>query len=113
MAFNIETVLTKMDGKIDLISQAMDNTKDDLRVVRERLHDLSNEVQKLIALNLPGTLTDMRSDITKIDQRVVILEHDFHARRGAVNAAKLLYGLGGTTIGAGVVAAIAKIAGAM
>lgn len=102
--FNIEAVLTEMSGKINLIAQSVETNKEDMRSVRQRVHDLSNDVQRLLALNLQGTIDGLKNDQKDIEMRVVVLERDLHERRGAVNMAKVVYGIGGTTIGAAAVA---------
>lgn len=108
---SVEVLLTRLDGKIDLIQQAVQSSKEDMLEVRRRLHDLSGEMQKIIALNVPGKLEQHTVDIEKLGARTLLLETDLNMRRGAITLARLLWGLGGAGLVGGVVAVVRIIGG--
>jgi len=92
---SIGIALARIEGKLDLIQQAQDTTNKNVQGVRERVHQVSNEVQKLMALNLPET----KDKVKDVEARVLVLEKESERRTGALGLAKILYGGFGAIVG--------------
>ncbi len=107
---NIEVLLTRMEGKIDLVNQSLDSTKRDIEIVRDRMHEVSNEVQMLKGLNIPVMLATHTQEIKDVESAVKILEQDRDRRTGALGMAKFMYG-GAGVIGTIGIAVVAKLIG--
>lgn len=94
---NIEVILVRMEGKIDRFGDRMTRFEQDVHDVRQRLHSQANEVQIIMATNIPAFKQSQETCNAKVDERIKTLETEMQQRKGALNAIKILYGVGGVT----------------
>lgn len=94
-ATSIEVILVRMEGKIDRFGDRMTRFETDVHDVRTRHHQLANEQQIIAAMNIPAFKAAQESLNAKYDERVKTLETEMQQRKGALNAIKILYGVGG------------------
>lgn len=100
-----EVILVRLEGKIDRIGDRMDRYERDQSAIRQRIHDLANEVQPIVMLDIPGRIRVADAERAKQDARLSALEVIEHQRKGAAKLAAALWafaGISGTAIIIGV-----------
>jgi hypothetical protein len=80
-----------LDGKFNLLSQAQKASAEDLIRVRSTLHDLSNQVQVLVSLNIPSKFETFTENFKKHDTQIEGLIRDGIARKSSLATARLLF----------------------
>jgi len=108
--FNIEAALVRLEGKIDLIAKDNARQGEDIKTIRQRIHEHASLLQTLTALDIPKKLEELKSLIATLDKRIETLESDYDQRKGAANLARALYALI-SLLGIGGVVAIVKMIG--
>lgn len=103
---NIEVSLARMEGKIDLLRQADDNMKEDLKLLRNNVHDFANYIHLLQQLNLPDRLNVIDSRLQRHSERLDRHDQESYQRKGAMNTLKVLWAGVGAAFAAGLGAAI-------
>ena len=93
---NINELRIWLEGKFKLVEQAQSISSEDLRNVRGRVHDLSNEVAKIVALDLSSKFEALKDH----DEKLETLRNEASTAKGAIQAIKAAYGIGGTLLGA-------------
>ena len=94
-----------IEGQFALVAQAQTTTAEDVRQVRSRVHDLGNDLAKLLALDIDGKFKRLEDTVHKHDTDLVKFTKESDQRRGMVTALKSMYVVGGAA--AGVFATIA------
>jgi hypothetical protein len=102
---NIEVILVRMEGKIDRFGDRLDRFEADTMGIRGRLHDISNILQPLVALNISTFISDQKTNNASVDERIKTLEHELQQRNGARALARGLW----VVVGAVGVSGIAAI----
>ncbi len=105
-----EVILVRLEGKIDRIGDRMDRYERDQSAIRQRIHDLANEVQPIVMLDLPGRIRVADAERAKQDARLSALEVIEHQRKGAAKLAAGLWAFVGVS-GAAVIVAVLKLLG--
>jgi flagellar biosynthesis chaperone FliJ len=105
---NIEASLVRLEGKIDRVIDNQTHQAEEVKIVRERLHEHANILTTFTALNIPEKLTAARERLDQHQADITALRSDFDQRRGALNVMKALWAMIGL-IGAGGIAAIVKL----
>jgi len=105
---NIEASLVRLEGKIDRVIDNQTRQAEDVKVVRERLHEHANALTALTTLNIPEKLATLFEEVKALDHRVGVCEVDMQQRQGAVTVVKALWALV-CLVGAGGVLAIIKM----
>lgn len=105
-AENIGELQIWIEGQFGLITQAQKRCEDDLKGVRERLHDFGGELMKLAALDIEGKFRILTEQDEKHTKDIKALQDAALERKGAWNALKIIY----TTTGAAAGAALTMIA---
>lgn len=99
----------RLEGKLDRVIDNQTRQADDIKLVRERLHDHANHITALTTLNIPEKLTAMRERLDGHDLRLAACETERTTekaqRQGAVATMKVVWAIIGF-IGAGGVAAV-------
>lgn len=88
-----------IEGKFELVSQAQATMGEDVRQVRTRVHDLGNEVAKLLALDIEGKFRRLEEADTRHETNITTLTKEAAERRGAISMAKIFYTIGGAVGG--------------
>ncbi len=101
---NIEAAFVRLEGKIDRIVDKMDHANEETIRLRDRVHQLSNDVTPLVMAGIPEKLTGH-------ENRIAGLESDREQRKGAMGVMKALWAMIGF-VGAGGIVAIVKLLGA-
>lgn len=96
-----------MIGQFDLVYQAQSTQHEDMKAVRQRVHDLAGDVAKIVALDLPAKFLEVKENDTKLEK----LRTEAAERKGAIAALKATYAVGGALVGivASVVFELAKV----
>lgn len=98
---NVELILVRMEGKIDRMGDRMGRYEQDVTGVRQRLHDLANDITPLVMLDLPGRIRVTDTWRAEHEQRLKALENTEQQRKGAAALAKILWAiLGGIIVAA-------------
>lgn len=105
---NIEASLVRLEGKIDRVIDNQTRQAEDVKVVRDRLHDHANILTSLTTLNIGEKLTTLRERIDLHDNRLNLCESDMDQRKGALNVVRALWAVV-CLVGAGGVIAIVKL----
>ena len=107
---NLEIILVRMEGKIDRLGDRMNIFERDHNSLRQRVHDMANELQLIVGLGLPDRIRT--ADVTKADTnaRLLALENIEQQRKGAAKFASILYTVLGAA-GTGTVAVLLRIMG--
>lgn len=98
---NVEAALVRLEGKLDRVIDGMARQTDDMRLVRDRLHDHANQLTAITTLNLPEKLAAIHDELKDHDHRLGACENDIQQRKGAAVLARALwavvclFGLGG------------------
>lgn len=93
---NISELQIWIEGQFALIAQSQNTTAEDVRAVRSRVHDLSNDVQRLLALDIEGKLHQLERADKGHDENIRNLTDDLSQRRGAMSVVRAIYiGVGG------------------
>lgn len=100
---NIEASFARMEGKIDRLVDKLDRASEETLRIRDRVHEIANEITPLVVLGIPGKLTDFGA-------RISSLEADRERRTGAMVVVKGLWAAIGF-IGAGGVFGLIKLLG--
>lgn len=87
-------------GQFDLVRQAQTTSGEDLRNVRKSVHDLSNTVAGLTALDIPGKLEKYANEIKEQDAAIRKLAEDGILNKSAIASVKAIYGISGILLGA-------------
>jgi hypothetical protein len=82
----LRIMMTRVEGKIDLVNQAQIRSSEDIKDVRLRVHDLANDVSKLSALNIEERLS-------KVEVEAEFSKSDREQRKGAMAMAKAVWTL--------------------
>lgn len=106
---NIEAALVRLEGKLDRVIDNQTRQADDMKVIRERVHEHANMITGLTVLNIPEKLADLREAKEDHARRLDACESDRDQRKGAMTVMRALWALIGF-MGAGGVFAIAKLA---
>jgi archaellum component FlaC len=85
-----------IEGKFELVNQQNVQFGDDIRTIRTRLHDLSNDVAKLNAIDFLG----LNKRIEEHDSELEGFTKEAAERKGAIAALKATYAIGGAIVGA-------------
>lgn len=88
-----------IEGKFALIQQAQTTAHSDLTNVRSRLHDLSNEIAKVTALNIPEKLQRLQDADKEHQTNIDRFIKESAERKGIMSALKGLYVVLGGLIG--------------
>jgi hypothetical protein len=88
---NIGELQIWIEGQFALVRQTQNTTSEDIKAVRNRVHDLSNEVQKLLALDLEGKMRKLEETDDLRAQQISKLTAEQSERRGALAVLKALY----------------------
>lgn len=105
---NIEASLVRLEGKIDRVIDNQTRQAEDVKVVRERLHEHANILTQLTTLNIGEKLTSLRERLDGHDLRLNDCESDRDQRKGALGVVRALWAVV-VLIGAGGIAAIVKL----
>lgn len=107
---NLEIILVRMEGKIDRLGDRMNIFERDQNSLRQRVHDMANELQLIVGLGLPDRIRT--ADVTKAytNARLLALENIEQQRKGAAKFASILYTVLGAA-GTGTVAVLLRIMG--
>lgn len=105
---NIEVMLARMEGKIDRVNDRMERYERDQTGIRARVHDVANEVQILLSLNLPAHIAANNKTEADHDARITALENLEQQRKGAQSTIKVLWAIMGA-ITAGGAATILRV----
>ena len=108
--FNIEAAFARMEGKIDGIAKDNSRQGEDIKLIRQRIHEHANLLQSLSSLDIPKKLEELKTLISTLDTRIEKLESDYDQRKGAANLARALYALI-SLLGLGGIVAIVKMIG--
>lgn len=88
-----------IEGKFALVAQAQGTMAEDVRQVRSRVHDLSNEVAALLALGLDEKVKRLEEADAAHAKQLTAMNNEAHERRGAIAAVKIAYIVVGAAIG--------------
>jgi len=89
----------RLEGKIDRIVDKMDHQNEETMRVRDRVHEMANDLTPLVMLNIPDKIADFQGRITS-------LESDREQRKGAMIVVRGLWALAGFICGGGVIGII-------
>jgi len=92
---SIELFLTRIEGKLDRYGDRMTRFESDMKGMQDSLHRHGNELQIISALDLRNRITTADTRNASTDARITTLENAEQQRKGAMNAIKILYGIGG------------------
>lgn len=102
----VVTTLTELqiwiEGKFNLLVQSQSTTAEDVRQVRSRVHDLGNDISRLLALDIEGKLQKLEDADKQHESSIERFSKEAAERRGAVAALKVVYMVTGGVIGAAV-----------
>ncbi len=101
---NIEAAFVRLEGKIDRLVDKMDHIVDENIRLRDRVHDLANDVAPLVMFDIP-------LKITGHETRIAALEADREQRKGAMLVMKGLWALVGFICGGSIIAAVQYLGG--
>ena len=77
-----------LHGEFELVRQSQQTDRDELRKVRETVHNLSNQVSPLIMADIPNRISKQGVEIAELREERI-------ARKSAINTVKFIYtGLG-------------------
>jgi hypothetical protein len=105
---NIEAVLVRFEGKLDRMIDSQNRHAEDMKLVRERLHDHANILTSLTTLNIQEKLAAIAADLKEHEHRIGLCEVDMQQRQGAAMVVKALWALV-CLVGAGGIAALVKL----
>lgn len=105
---SMEIILVRMEGKIDRMGDRMTRYEQDVTGIRQRLHDLSNEITPIVMLDLNARIRIADAHNASVDVRITALENIEQQRKGAAMAVKAVWALL-TALGIGGAAAIVKL----
>lgn len=105
---SIEVMLTRMEGKIDRMNDRMERHEKDYALLRQRVHDLANEISPVVMLNVPNVIRDAERVKAEYDARISALESVEHQRKGAATVIRILCAVAGA-VGVGGVAAVLRL----
>lgn len=100
-AENIGELQIWIDGKFELLNANQHTTQEEVRGLRTKVHDLSNEVAKLNAIDIEGKLKALENADQRHDLAIQNYDRQLAERRGAVAMLKIIYTTGGAAAGAG------------
>ena len=100
-AENLGELQIWMEGQFSLVQQAQVTTAEDVRQIRSRVHDLGNEIAKLLALDIEGKFKQLELNDAKHDTAIQQFGKEAAERRGAIQVLKIIYTTGGAAAGAG------------
>jgi hypothetical protein len=100
---NLQIMMTRIEGKIDLVKQTQDHTSEDFKEVRRRLHEIANQVSGIMALNLGDRVTKLETDNNDC-------KSEREQRKGAFQAARIAWAAIGI-LGLGNMIALGKAVG--
>ena len=89
-----------IEGQFALVKQAQATSGEDLKTVRAKVHDLSNDMAAILALDIPGKLSRLEEADKVHEASIKRFSDESIARRASVATLKTLWGLGGVAIGA-------------
>lgn len=104
----VEVLLVRMEGKIDRIFDRMERFENDHSMLRQRVHDLNNDITPLLLLDLPGRISTADRTQAETNARIAALEKIETQREGAAKLAKVLWAVMGA-VGVGGVAALLRL----
>lgn len=96
MGTSVEVFLTRMEGKIDLLTEKYNRSELDLTAVRARQGELATSLAALTAADIPNKISILETRVNRHSDR--INAHDLAAseRKGIALASRWVYvGLGG------------------
>lgn len=105
---SIEVILVRMEGKIDRQADRIARYENDTTLIRQRLHDLSNEIAPVIMLNLQDRIRVADKLNADVEARLTAIENIEQRRLGAASLVKVLWGIMGA-VGVGGVAAVVRV----
>jgi hypothetical protein len=97
--------LVRIESKLDRIGDRLQRYEEDVSGVRQRIHDLTNQVSPIIMLDLPGRIRTADTHRADVESRLKNLENVEQQRKGAAALAKVLW----TLVGASGVGAVALV----
>lgn len=89
-----------LEGEFKLIAQGQQTSREDIRQVRSRLHDVSNAVAGLTALDIPGKLESMKVESTKQDGIIEKLTAEQTTLKTTIRVAYGAIAIAGVVVGA-------------
>ena len=89
-----------LEGEFKLIRAAQSSNAEEIKTLRRTVHETNNHVAALMALDIPGKLTNMKDEISSHDAVIEKLATDQTAIKTTMRAAYLGIGLAGAVIGA-------------
>lgn len=98
-----------LEGEFKLIKQGQETSRDDIKQVRTRLHDLSNHVSALTALDIPGKMDGLRTEVQKHDNIIEKIATEQTSLKATMRTAYLAIGIAGAAIGS-IVTLVLKVA---
>lgn len=113
VAPNIEVMLVRMEAKMDRMNDKFERYERDNANIRERIHDLSNTIQPLVAMDLPARVRTSDTHRAEVDTRLKALEDIEMQRKGAAALAKVIWAIGGALGISGIAGLVAVFKGVL
>lgn len=98
----VEVLLTRMEGKIDLLAQSHAHRDEHMKDMRDQVAKVNDNLHGLQTLNLPDRLHTIDTRLASHSDRLDIHDADLASRRGAVTAVRVVWALTGAAIAAGI-----------
>jgi len=88
-----------LEGEFKLIRAAQSSNAEEIKTLRRTVHETNNHVAALMALDIPGKLTNMKDEISSHDAVIERLASDQTAIKSTMRAAYIATGIAGAVIG--------------
>jgi hypothetical protein len=95
---NIETINELkiwIEGRFDLVAQSQHTTEENMKVVRQRVHDLSGDIAKIAAMDF----ANIQKTLEEHDAKIEGFSRAAYERKGAIAALRATYAVGGALVG--------------
>lgn len=88
-----------LEGEFKLITQGQTTSREDIRQVRSRIHDISNELTALTALDIPGKIDSLKEGVSKHDNVIERIASEQTSLKATMRTAYVAIAIGGAAVG--------------